>query len=35
MIYGYLRVSTSTQQVENQKHKISNYANKNNLKIEV
>lgn len=34
MIYGYVRVSTSSQTVENQKFVIENYAETNSLKID-
>ena len=34
MIYGYLRVSTSAQTVENQKFVIENYASANGIKID-
>ncbi len=34
MIYGYIRISTNHQNLENQKHEISNFANKNSLKID-
>ena len=34
MIYGYVRVSTSSQTVENQKFVIENYAEANGLKID-
>ena len=31
MVYGYIRVSTDKQTVENQKFEISQFAKKNNL----
>lgn len=34
MIYGYIRVSTDKQTVENQKFEINEYCKKNNLKID-
>ena len=34
MIYGYIRVSTDRQTVENQRFEINNFCLKNNLKIE-
>ena len=34
MIYGYIRVSTDKQTVENQRFEINTYANKNNIVIE-
>lgn len=34
MIYGYIRVSTDTQTVENQRYEIEKYAEKNNIKID-
>ena len=34
MIYGYIRVSTDKQTVENQRFEINTYANKNNTVIE-
>lgn len=34
MIYGYIRVSTDKQTVENQRFEISNYARNNNIKID-
>ncbi len=34
MIYGYVRVSTSLQTVENQRFEIENFAENNNIKIE-
>ncbi len=33
MIYGYLRVSTDHQHIENQKHEILTFANKNALEV--
>ena len=33
MIYGYIRVSTDKQSVENQRFEINEYCKKNNLKI--
>jgi len=34
MIYGYIRVSTEQQNLENQKHEISTFAANNNLQID-
>lgn len=34
MIYGYIRVSTEQQNLENQKHEISTFAANNNLRID-
>ena len=34
MIYGYIRVSTDKQTVENQRFEISNFCRKNNLKVD-
>lgn len=34
MVYGYIRVSTDKQTVENQRFEVNNYAHKNNLFIE-
>jgi len=34
MIYGYIRVSTDKQTVENQRFEIKNFCEKNNIKIE-
>ena len=34
MIYGYIRVSTDTQTIENQRFEIENYCNRNNLKVD-
>lgn len=34
MVYGYIRVSTDLQTVENQKFEIDNYAKKKNIKID-
>ena len=34
MIYGYIRVSTEQQNTVNQKHEISTFAEKNQLKID-
>lgn len=34
MIYGYIRVSSDKQTVENQRFEINNFCNKNNLKID-
>lgn len=34
MNYGYIRVSTDTQTVENQRFEITNFARKNNLRID-
>ncbi len=33
MVYGYIRVSTDKQTVENQKFEINNFCKNNNLKI--
>lgn len=33
MIYGYIRVSTNKQTMENQKYEIKNYAKQNNFKV--
>ncbi|HBF68464.1 MAG TPA: invertase [Firmicutes bacterium] len=34
MVYGYIRISTDTQTVENQRFEIEKYAEKNNIKID-
>ena len=34
MIYGYCRISTNHQQVDNQKHEIKTFADKTNIKID-
>ena len=34
MIYGYIRVSTDKQTIENQRFEIENFSIKNNIKIE-
>lgn len=34
MVYGYIRISTDTQTVENQRFEIEKYAGKNNIKID-
>ena len=35
MIYGYIRVSSDKQTVENQRFEIGNFCEKNNLTIDV
>jgi len=35
MIYGYIRVSSDKQTIENQRFEISNFCEKNNLTIDV
>lgn len=34
MIYGYIRVSTDKQTIENQRFEIENFSIKNNIKID-
>ena len=34
MIYGYIRVSSDKQTVENQRFEINNFCDKNNIKID-
>ena len=34
MIYGYLRVSTDKQSLENQKFEINRYCNKENISVD-
>lgn len=34
MVYGYIRVSTDKQTVENQRYEINNFCKKNNMKID-
>ena len=34
MVYGYIRVSTDKQSVENQRYEINNFCRKKNLKID-
>ena len=34
MTYGYIRVSTDTQTVENQRFEINNFCARNNIKID-
>lgn len=34
MIYGYIRVSSDKQTVENQRFEINNFCNKGNLKVD-
>ena len=35
MVYGYIRISTDKQSVENQRYEIERYCDSNNLQIEI